>query len=146
MTRLNDAQKRPQSLHLWIVRIYRSQAASAATALLRPLNWFGTRPSPSLPSVTRWDTTAFTRKPTMTDPTDSALLTTSTVADRLGVTRKQIRAWVQRGLLAPRVRTRHGHYRWAGADVAAVARAVSEARAAYLARHAGLAAATARSA
>ena len=49
-------------------------------------------------SVSRRDT-AFTRRPQMTIQTTTARLTTGTIADRLGVTRKQIRAWVHRGLV-----------------------------------------------
>jgi DNA-binding transcriptional MerR regulator len=84
----------------------------------------------------------------VSDTTSTPLLSTGTVADRLGVTRKQIRAWVHRGLLVPRGRTRHGYYLWAEADVAAVARVreMADARAEYLARHARIAAGTARSA
>jgi DNA-binding transcriptional MerR regulator len=73
-------------------------------------------------------------------------LTTGTVADRLGVSRKQIRAWVHRRLLVPRERTPHGYYLWAEEDLAAVARVrdMADAREEYLARHARIAATAGR--
>lgn len=82
----------------------------------------------------------------MNDTTNAPLMTTAAVADRLGVARKQIRAWVHRGLLAPCERNRQGYYLWSEEDVAAIARVreMADARAEYLARHARIAAGTAR--
>gem|GEM_PF-3818213 len=70
------------------------------------------------------------------------LLTTDIIADRLGITRKQIRAWVHRKLLVPRQRTAHGYYLWAEEDIAAITlvRDMADARENYLAQHACIAA------
>lgn len=82
----------------------------------------------------------------MIPPTTTSLLTTGSIADRLGITRKQIRAWVHRGLLVPRERTPHGYYLWVEEDIAAVARVrdMAEAREEYLAQHARIAATAGR--
>ncbi|MBF6483858.1 helix-turn-helix domain-containing protein [Nocardia otitidiscaviarum] len=47
-----------------------------------------------------------------------ALLTTSEVAERLGVCGETVRRWVRGGVVRPSVTTPGGHYRFAESDLA----------------------------
>ena len=60
---------------------------------------------------------------------DPELVTTSVLAARVGVSRKRLREWVRRRLLAPARIDRNGCYLWRVADIAVAARVRDEYRA-----------------